>query len=41
MDKTSTKIISAVLTMFDIMEKRVTLVEQLEKSRQPFPEMEV
>jgi hypothetical protein len=26
--------------MFDIMEERVTLVEALDKSRQPFPEME-
>ena len=27
--------------MFDIMEKRITLVENLAKSRQPFPEMDV
>ena len=27
--------------MYDIMEHRVTLVEQLSKGRQPFPEMDV
>lgn len=27
--------------MYDIMEHRVTLVEQLSKNRQPFPEMDV
>jgi syntaxin-binding protein 1 len=27
--------------MFDIMERRVTIVENLYKSRQPFPEMDV
>lgn len=27
--------------MFDIMEERVTLVESLEKKRQPFPDLEV
>jgi Sec1 family len=41
MDESSTKIISAALTMYDIMEHRVTLVEQLLKKRQPFPEMDV
>ena len=37
----STRVISTVLTMYDIMEERVTLVESLEKKRQPFPEMDV
>lgn len=41
MDEKSTKIVSAALTMYDIMEHRVTLVELLSKSRQPFPEMDV
>lgn len=41
MDEASTKIVSSALTMYDIMEHRVTLVEQLDKSRQPFPEMDV
>jgi hypothetical protein len=41
MDESSTKIISSALTMYDIMEHRVTLVEQLVKKRQPFPEMDV
>lgn len=41
MDESSTKIISSALTMYDIMEHRVTLVEQLLKKRQPFPEMDV
>lgn len=41
MDESSTKIISSALTMYDIMEHRVTLVEQLTKNRQPFPEMDV
>lgn len=27
--------------MYDIMERRITLVEQLQKPRQPFPEMDV
>lgn len=41
MDKVATRVISSALTMYDIMEKRVTLVEQLAKNRQPFPEMDV
>ena len=41
MDEQATRIISSALTMYDIMEQRVTIVEQLLKSRQPFPEMEV
>lgn len=41
MDSTATRVISSVLTMYDIMEKKVTIVEQLAKNRQPFPEMDV
>jgi hypothetical protein len=41
LDDESTRVISSVLTMYDIMEERVTLVEQLAKNRQPFREMEV
>lgn len=41
LDDESTRVISSVLTMYDIMEERVTLVEQLVKNRQPFREMEV
>lgn len=41
LDAAATRIVSSVLTMFDIMEERVTLVESLEKNRQPFPEMSV
>jgi syntaxin-binding protein 1 len=41
MDAHATRIISSALTMYDIMERRVTLVEQLAKNRQPFPDMDV
>ena len=41
MDSEATKVLSSVVTMFDVMEERVTLVESLEKRRQRFPEMEV
>eukprot|EP01032_Pedospumella_encystans_P033617 gene33617-37991_t len=41
MDEHATRVISAALTMYDIMERRVTLVEQLAKNRQPFPDMDV
>jgi len=41
LDKAATRVISSALTMFDIMEKRITLVEQLDKKRQPFREMDV
>eukprot|EP01038_Epipyxis_sp_PR26KG_P010661 gene10661-14317_t len=41
MDEEATKVISAALTMYDIMERRVTLVEQLNINRQPFPDMDV
>lgn len=41
MDEIATRVISSALTMYDIMERRVTLVEQLAKNRQPFPDMDV
>lgn len=41
MDDVATRVISSSLTMYDIMERRVTIVEQLAKNRQPFPEMDV
>jgi hypothetical protein len=41
MDQRATRCISSVLTMYDIMERRVTLVEKLMLNRQPFPEMDV
>ena len=41
MDEQATRIISAALTMYDIMEQRVTIVESLELNRAPFPEMDV
>lgn len=41
LDEKSTRVISSVLTMFDIMERRVTIVENLHKNRQPFPDMDV
>lgn len=41
LDSPATRVISSALTMFDIMEKRITLVEQLDKKRQPFKEMDV
>ena len=40
LDDNTTRIISSVLTMYDIMEQRVTIVEKLNIGRQPFPEME-
>ncbi len=41
MDEQATRIISSALTMYDIMEQRVTIVEQLGLARAPFPEMDV
>ena len=41
LDATATRIISAALTMYDIMEQRVTTVEQLSMNRAPFQEMDV
>lgn len=41
MDDVATRVISSALTMYDIMERRVTLVERLSMNRQPFPDMDV
>ncbi len=40
LDKGSTRIISACCRMFDIMEEGVTLVENIEKARQPLPNLD-
>lgn len=40
MDERATRVISSALTMYDIMEQRITLVEQLSRIRQPFKEMD-
>lgn len=40
LDDAATRVISSALTMYDIMERRITLVEQLSRPRQPFKEME-
>ena len=41
LDAAATRIISSALTMYDIMEQRVTTVEQLAMNRAPFPDMDV
>lgn len=41
MDEPATKVISSALTMYDIMERRITLVEKLDLNRQPFPAVDV
>eukprot|EP00903_Cladosiphon_okamuranus_P017508 g16126.t1 len=40
LDARATRVISSVVGMYDIMEGHVTVVEDLHKARQPFPEME-
>ena len=40
MDDRATRVLSSALAMYDVMEKRITLVESLPKSRQPFKEMD-
>ena len=40
MDDVATRIISSVLTMYDIMERNVTIVEQLSKNRQAFSDLD-
>ncbi|CAM9154148.1 unnamed protein product [Ascophyllum nodosum] len=40
LDSRATRVISSVVGMYDIMEGHVTVVEDLHKIRQPFPEME-
>ncbi|KAI9226938.1 MAG: Sec1-like protein [Piptocephalis tieghemiana] len=39
-DSKSVKLLSAACKMYDIMEKNVTLIENVEKKRQPFPNLE-
>lgn len=39
LDKQATRVVSSSVTMFDLTEERVTLVESLEKKRQPFPQV--
>ena len=41
MDEKATRCISSALSMYEIMERRVTIVERLKLNRQPFPEMDV
>ena len=41
LDAAASRVLTPVLGMYDLMEERVTLVESLEKRRQPFPEMDV
>ena len=41
MDRRATRIISAAVRMYDVMEEGLALVEGLEKKRQPMPELEV
>jgi syntaxin-binding protein 1 len=38
-DKESMRVISAAVGMYDIMERKITLVESLEKKRAPFPDL--
>jgi syntaxin-binding protein 1 len=40
LDESTTKVVSSVLTMFDIMEQNVSLVENLDLNRQSFPDMD-
>lgn len=40
MDESTTRSVSSALTMFDIMEKNVSIVENLNKGRQPFKDMD-
>ncbi|CAM9775386.1 unnamed protein product [Chrysoparadoxa australica] len=40
LDERATRVFSAAVSMFDMMEAKVTVVENLVKARQPFPEME-
>lgn len=41
MDEESTRVISSILTMYDIMEQNISLVEKLGMKRQTFPDMDV
>ncbi|CAJ0756282.1 19077_t:CDS:2, partial [Entrophospora sp. SA101] len=39
-DAPSLKIIESACKMYDILEEKVTLVENIEKTRQPYPQLE-
>ena len=41
MDDEATRVISSILTMYDIMEQNISLVERLGMKRQNFPDMDV
>lgn len=41
LDHRATRVLSSALTMFDVMQESISLVESLEKARQPMREMEV
>ena len=41
MDEEATRVISSILTMYDIMERNISLVERLSMKRQSFPDMDV
>jgi len=41
LDAEASRVLTPILGMYDLMEEGVTLVESLEKRRQPFPEMDV
>jgi syntaxin-binding protein 1 len=40
-DSEATRVLSSVMTMYDVMENRISLVEKLEINRQPFKELDV
>ena len=39
LDAAAARVLTPVLGLYDLVEERVTLVESLEKKRQPFPDM--
>lgn len=41
LDDAASRVLTPILGMYDLMEEGVTLVESLEKRRQPFPDMDV
>ena len=41
MDEEATRVISSILTMYDIMERNISLVDRLSMKRQSFPDMDV
>ncbi|GMH63857.1 hypothetical protein TrRE_jg1039 [Triparma retinervis] len=40
-DDAAMRVVSSVVGMYDIMEKKITTVESINNTRQPLPEMEV